>query len=101
MLTVEEAKFHLRVDGNDEDAYIEALVLAATESVVAILTPAPSDEVPLPVAPPIKETQRHAVRLLVGHWYANREAATPVALSEAPLAVQFLLNLERPTWSFL
>lgn len=39
MLTVEEAKFHLRVDGNDEDAYIEALVLAATESVVAILTP--------------------------------------------------------------
>lgn len=32
-----------------------------------------------------------AVKLLVGHWYENREAATEKALSAAPMAVQALV----------
>jgi len=32
-----------------------------------------------------------AVKLLVGHWYENREAATETALSAAPMAVQALI----------
>ena len=33
-----------------------------------------------------------AIKLLVGHWYRNREATSEVALSEVPLGVQFLIG---------
>ncbi len=35
---------------------------------------------------------RLIVKLLVGHWYANREAAGPDSLQAAPLAVDALLS---------
>ena len=34
---------------------------------------------------------RHALLLLVGHWYAAREAASAVAMTELPLGVSALL----------
>lgn len=101
MLTVDEAKLHLRVDGDEENDYIAALVAAATAYVQGVLTPAPSADEPAPVPPLVDEPQRQVVRLLVGHWYANREAATAAALSPAPLAVDMLLALHRPVWSFV
>lgn len=39
----------------------------------------------------VPERVKTAIRLLVGHWHENREAAGPQALSEAPLAVDALL----------
>jgi len=36
-----------------------------------------------------------AVKLLVGHWYENREAATEKALSAAPMAVQSIIGALR------
>lgn len=101
MLTLDEAKIHLRVDGPDDDAYIGALVSAASEYVARMITPAASEEDPAPLPPAVNETQRQAVRLLVGHWYANREAATPGALTEAPMAVGMLLAFNRPAGSWL
>lgn len=38
---------------------------------------------------------RQAILLLVGHWYANREAATDAQRHEIPLGVNALLNLHR------
>lgn len=38
---------------------------------------------------------KQAILLLVGHWYANREAVTAGALSNAPLAVAALLTPHR------
>ncbi|NIP96559.1 MAG: phage gp6-like head-tail connector protein, partial [Akkermansiaceae bacterium] len=45
----------------------------------------------------VPETTRQAIRLLVGHWYENREAiSTSGAVpKEVPLGVQALLWLER------
>lgn len=44
----------------------------------------------------VPESLNHAARLLVGHWYRNREAAiTGTIVSEAPQAVRQLLALER------
>lgn len=41
-----------------------------------------------------------AIRLLVAHWYANREAVTVgVTAKELPLAVDSLLNISRKGWS--
>lgn len=36
-----------------------------------------------------------AIKLLVGHWYANRESASPTALTEIPNGVQALMQPHR------
>lgn len=96
MLTLDEAKQHLRVDGTDDDAYITSLVAAAEEYIVNVITPAPVDGVVQP-APSVNETQRHAARLLVGHWYENREAvAQGTIIPQTPFAVDMLLLVNRP-----
>lgn len=100
MLTLEQAKLHLRVDHPDDDPYIAALVAVASEYIAGMITPAPVNGVPSP-APAVTETQRQAARLLLGHWYANREAATPGALTEAPMAVRMLLDFNKPAGAFL
>lgn len=41
---------------------------------------------------------RHAMFMLVGHWYENREAASELRLVDAPLAVDALLNRHRVAW---
>lgn len=41
----------------------------------------------------VPDTFKAAIKLLVGHWYENREAAGP-AMAEAPLAVKALLYAE-------
>lgn len=99
MLTLDEAKAHLRVDGNDEDTYIDGLVAVASEYVQGMVIPAAA-EGEEPVVPPVNETQKHAVRLLVGLWYANREAASEKALKNVPLAVNELLRFNRPAEAF-
>ena len=100
MLTLEQAKMHLRVDGSDEDSYIEGLVAVASEYVQGMVTPA-AVEGEVPVVPAVNETQRHAARLLVGHWYENREAvAQGTTVPEVPFAVEMLLTFNRPAESF-
>jgi len=48
------------------------------------------DSVPAPI--------RHAILMLVGQWYANREPTSDKALSELPFAVEALLSPFR-VWS--
>ena len=38
------------------------------------------------------------MKLLVGHWYDNRESASEKTLTEAPQAVQMILDLHRDRW---
>lgn len=101
MLTLEEVKVHLRLDGDAEDAYLEALVATATAYIAAVLTPAATEEVPTPAAPPVNDMQKHAARLLVGHWYANREAVSAGQMSKVPMAVDMLLTLNKSGEMFL
>ncbi len=41
----------------------------------------------------VPESTRAAIKLLVGHWYANREAASPVNLKDIPIGVDNLLQV--------
>lgn len=41
---------------------------------------------------------RQAVKLLVGHWYANRESVSDGSLQDVPMAFDALLNAERVAW---
>ncbi|WP_340668852.1 head-tail connector protein [Bradyrhizobium ottawaense] len=71
-----DVKAHLRVSFDSEDTYIQSLIDAA-ESYVDSLG------VALDATPP--DAVLHAIKLMVGHWYQNREAAT----TEPPKAIAF------------
>ncbi|PEV74139.1 head-tail connector protein [Bacillus cereus] len=65
VLTVEEAKKYLRVDGNEEDDLITSFVEAAE----IYIKNATSKTVDLK-----SELATLAARILIAHWYENREA---------------------------
>lgn len=41
---------------------------------------------------------RHAIKMLVGNWYENREATTDLNLMAVPMAVEALIGAERTGW---
>ena len=67
LLTLDEAKLHCRIDHNDEDSLLGALIETATASISEYLnTETPVDSTaPAPV--------KSAALLLVAGLYANRE----------------------------
>ena len=69
MLTLAETKLHLRVDHDDEDVLIEALMETATAACADYLN-MPAADLVVAVPAPIKS----AALLLAGDLYANREA---------------------------
>lgn len=46
----------------------------------------------------VPEGIRHAIKLMVGHWYRNRESVVPGQMYEMPQAVETLLFAERGWW---
>lgn len=65
-VSLAEAKAQLRVSFDADDAYITSLIEAAEDYVEAV-----------GVAPatPVQPAVRHAILMLVSHWYSNRDAA--------------------------
>jgi len=64
VLTLTEIKEYLRIDGEEEDSLLTALLLAAKEHCENYLQAPLSDEVPMPV--------KQALLILVGHLYEQR-----------------------------
>ena len=69
MLTLPETKLHLRVDHDDEDALISALMATATAACADYLN-MPAEDLVVAVPAPI----RAAALLLVGTLYEQRES---------------------------
>lgn len=88
-VTLEEAKRHLQIDSeyDGDDLYINSLIDAA-EAAVANHLKYDSLDGAFPILPfPVK----HAILLMVGNLYANRE---PVAFAQSyrvPLSYEYLL----------
>ncbi|MHA6644535.1 head-tail connector protein [Mesorhizobium sp. A623] len=61
-----EAKSHLRVTFDTDDAYITSLIEAASAYI---------NEIGVASASPVPAPVRHATLLLISHWYNAREAA--------------------------
>lgn len=86
-LTVEDLKKHLNVDHSEDDAYIEELIEVAEDSVATYLNAPLTDYIE---GANLRASVRHAIRLLVGTWYASRESvafATPSALPDGVYAL--------------
>jgi uncharacterized phage protein (predicted DNA packaging) len=93
MIALDLVKTHLRVDGVEEDQLIEGYVDAAIAHVEQHCDRVLVEGVPvLPDQMALTKDVRQAVLLLVGHWYANREAVVIGTITaEVPLAVDRLL----------
>ena len=84
LLTLDEAKLHCRIDHNDEDTLVNALIATATAAVSEYLNAeAPVDSTaPAPV--------KSAALLLVGNLYEQRESQSDRMLHKNP-AFEMLL----------
>ena len=89
MLTIEDLKKHLNIDHNEDDAYIADLISVAEDAVETYINRPIAEFVDSEGK--IKPAIRHACRLLVGTWYANRESVVFSAPSELPDGVVALL----------
>ena len=92
MIDLDLVKAHLRVDGAEEDALIGAYLNGAVEYVQQhcdrriVEAPESPDQMAL------TDDVKQAILLLIGHWYANREAVAVGTIATAmPLAVERLL----------
>lgn len=86
-------KKHLNVDHDEDDAYIVELERVA-EDFCATYLQAPLTEYCDPDGcshDSLKPAIRHAIRLLVGTWYASREDVTFATPTQLPNGVTALL----------
>lgn len=93
MIDLARVKAHLRVDGDEEDVLIAGYFEAAKAHVAIHCDRELVEAVPtVPEQMGFTPDVEQAVLLLVGHWYANREAVVIGTISSAvPLAVDRLL----------
>lgn len=96
MIDLGTVKAHLRVDGGEEDSLIQGYTDAAI-STFELWTNrrlvAEGEVLPDPIGNALVITKaiRQGALLLVGHWYANREAvAIGTIATELPLATNAL-----------
>lgn len=103
-LTLAEAKAHLRVEFDDDDGYIGALISAAREYTEAfqnrLIAPRGYGAEEEPPENGLIETagamEKQAMLLLIGHWYAHRETVTiGAAATEVPVGALSLLWFNR------
>lgn len=87
-ITVEDLKKHLNVDHSEDDDYIGELSEVAEDAVAEYLNRPISDFV---TDGKLKASVRHAIRLLVGTWYASRESVVFASPSVLPDGVYALL----------
>jgi uncharacterized phage protein (predicted DNA packaging) len=87
-ITLEDLKKHLNVDHSEDDDYIKELSEVAEDAVATYLNRPLTEFVD--ESGNLKAAVRHAIRLYVGTWYANRESvvfATPSVLPHGVCAL--------------
>ena len=90
LVTTEDLKKHLNVDHDEDDDYIAELETVAESSVQTYLQ-RPLYEYKGCGSDATIPAIRHAIRLLVGMWYANREPVAFASATELPFTVNALL----------
>lgn len=104
MLQLERVKVHARVDDGSEDELLGAYSAAAWEAVANFIDrplyateqELAADALASPHAMVVTPALEHAMLLLIGHWYVNREAivigGSGAGGAEVPMAARFLMT---------
>ena len=91
-LTLDEIKKHLNIDNwfTDDDSYLEGLAEVAQIAVEKHIGYTLNElEYDYGIVP---KSIIHAMLLMIGNWYNNRESLSTLTLKEVPLAYQYLLQ---------
>ncbi|MCX5513730.1 DNA-packaging protein [Kaistia algarum] len=100
IVTLEEAKQHLRVDFDDDDDLITAKIEAAGNQLERMLGYAVADTFGGVDQDPVPPALKEAVLQLVTTWFENRATvAMDVSLAEMPISFQAIV-CEYREWSF-
>ncbi len=94
MATVDIAllKKHVNADDfSDDDEYM-AHLLDAAEQYVSNATNRTSDELAEMGGGKLPVSLQHAVLMIAGHWYNQREAVSGVQMAEVPYSLQALIK---------
>lgn len=90
-ITLEEAKDHLNVDYSTDDTYITSLI-GLVEAVVANEIDEPDLTVLEDESDNIPVGLKHAMLLMIGHFYAIREPVmVGVGVTKVPFGFEFLI----------
>lgn len=91
-ITLEQAKKHLLVDESfkDDDLYITELIAVAEDSVAHHLDIALNE---LEVGGNLPPAVIHAMLLMIGNLYANREPVTYGSVAKIPYSYEYLISL--------
>lgn len=99
MISLPRVKAHLRIDVDDDDAYLNALIPVAVEAFNNTtgreLQPKGTDLSGEPAGHKkllITEGITQGCLLLIGHWYENREATSDLTIKNIPFAVDCLFQ---------
>lgn len=88
-ITIAEAKDHLRVDFTNDDAYISSLIELVEELVSMEIG---EDLIDMEEGGLLPLGLKHAMLLMIGHFYANREIAIiGVGVNEIPFGFKHLI----------
>lgn len=98
MVTLEQVKFQCRIEHDDEDALLAGYMAAARDHVQKHLdrtiyeSVVPDDD---PDGVIDNASIDQATLLLIGHWYAHREAVSESSMTEMPMGTYHLLQPDR------
>lgn len=87
-VTVEEVKKHLNIDYEEDDQYLQDLIEAAEDAIERFIQQPFKD---IEVNATIPASIKHAIKLMVGGFYANREPVAFASTNEIPYGLHFLL----------
>ena len=88
-VTIEELKKHLNIDFSDDDAYLADILKTSIMSVeMAIKTPLEEYVKDGEFNPMLK----HAIKILAGNFYANREPVSFATPSVVPYTLTYLIK---------
>ena len=94
IISIEDAKAHLNITADADDALIAGKIEVAEAWISRWL------EMPLAEMMEVPADLKEAVRLLVGHLYENREASLiGLTAEEVPFGIWDIINAHR-AWSF-
>nr|WP_302830098.1 head-tail connector protein [uncultured Bacteroides sp.] len=89
-ITLEEIKKHLNIDFSDDDTYLSYIVVVAQMSVEkAINSELSSHEMEDGALNPML---KHAIKILAGNFYANREPVSFATPKEIPYTLAYLIR---------
>lgn len=84
MVDLAAAKAHCRVEHDEDNASIAAMIAAASDHLASIGVDMEADPIPPAV--------HHAVLMLVGHFYEHREAVSDVKTAAVEIGVDRLVH---------